>query len=138
MGRLTRLEMTTLDDQRIGDSVYRVMYDAPMLPEICYKLTMAPLLLLFGALLSLWMIQYSYGSIAPEIVWLAAALMPMTLLLTAPLSGIARRVNQASRAAGASTTNQIEQSVDNISAVQSLGGSRIETDNFADKSKESF
>ena len=138
MGRLTRLEMTTLDDQRIGDSVYRIMYDAPMLPEICYKLTVAPLLLLLGAVFSLWMIQYSYGSIAPEIVWLAAALMPMTLLLTAPLSGIARRVNQASRAAGASTTNQIEQSVDNISAVQSLGGSQVESENFASKSKESF
>ena len=138
MGRLTRLEMTTLDDQRIGDSVYRIMYDAPMLPEICYKLTVAPLLLLLGAVFSLWMIQYSYGSIAPEIVWLAAALMPMTLLITAPLSGIARRVNQASRAAGASTTNQIEQSVDNISAVQSLGGSQVESENFASKSNESF
>ena len=138
MGRLTRLEMTTLDDQRIGDSVYRVMYDAPMLPEICYKLTVAPFLLLFNAVLSLWMMQYSYGAIAPEIVWLAAALMPMTLILTAPLSGIARRVNQASRAAGASTTNQMEQNVDNIGAVQSLGGSQVESENFADKSKESF
>ena len=38
MGRLSRLEMTTLDDQRVGDSVYRVMYDAPMLPEICYRI----------------------------------------------------------------------------------------------------
>ena len=138
MGRLTRLEMTTLDDQRIGDSVYRVMYDAPMLPEICYKLTVAPFLLLFNAVLSLWMMQYSYGAIAPEIVWLAAALMPMALILTAPLSGIARRVNQASRAAGASTTNQMEQNVDNMGAVQSLGGSQVESENFADKSKESF
>ena len=138
MGRLTRLEMTTLDDQRIGDSVYRVMYDAPMLPEICYKLTVAPFLLLFSAVLSLWMMQYSYGAIAPEIVWLAAGLMPMTLILTAPLSGIARRVNQTSRAAGASTTNQMEQSVDNISAVQSLGGSQVESDSFANKSEESF
>ncbi|MDC0214535.1 ABC transporter ATP-binding protein/permease [Gammaproteobacteria bacterium] len=138
MGRLTRLEMTALDDQRIGDSVYRVMYDAPMLPEICYKITVAPVLLLFNALLSLWMMQYSYGAIAPEIVWLAAALMPMTLILTAPFSGIARRVNQASRAAGASTTNQMEQSVDNINAVQSLGGSQVESANFANKSEESF
>ena len=138
MGRLTRLEMTALDDQRIGDSVYRVMYDAPMLPEICYKITVAPVLLLLNALLSLWMMQYSYGAIAPEIVWLAAALMPMTLILTAPFSGIARRVNQASRAAGASTTNQMEQSVDNINAVQSLGGSQVESENFANKSEESF
>ncbi|HAX04638.1 MAG TPA: hypothetical protein DCX77_03085, partial [Acidimicrobiaceae bacterium] len=105
---------------------------------ICYKLTVAPFLLLFNAVLSLWMMQYSYGAIAPEIVWLAAALMPMTLILTAPLSGVARRVNQASRAAGASTTNQMEQSVDNINAVQSLGGSQVESENFADKSKESF
>ena len=137
-GRLTRLDRTTLDDQRTGDSVHRVMYDAPMLPEICYKLTVAPFLLLFNAVLSLWMMQYSYGAIAPEIVWLAAALMPMTLILTAPLSGIARRVNQASRAAGASTTNQMEQNVDNMGAVQSLGGSQVESENFADKSKESF
>ena len=138
MGRLSRLEMTTLDDQRIGDSVYRVMYDAPMLPEICYKLTVAPLLLLFSAGISVWMMQYSYGDIAPEIVWLAAALMPMTLILTAPLSGIARKVNQSSRAAGASTTNQMEESIDNIGAVQSLGGMQAESDKFADKSDESF
>ena len=138
MGRLSRLEMTTLDDQRIGDSVYRVMYDAPMLPEICYKLTVAPLLLLFSAGISVWMIQYSYGHVAPEIVWLSAALMPMTLLLTAPLSGIARRVNQSSRAAGASTTNQIEESIDNIGAVQSLGGMQVESEKFTNKSEESF
>ena len=138
MGRLTRLEMTTLDDQRIGDSVYRVMYDAPMVPEICYKLTVAPFLLLFSAVLSLWMMQYSYGNIAPEIIWLAAALLPVTLLFTAPLSGVARRVNQASRASGASTTNQMEESVDNISAVQALGGTQVESEKFADKSAESF
>lgn len=138
MGRLSRLEMTTLDDQRIGDSVYRVMYDAPMLPEICYKLTVAPLLLLFSAGISVWMIQYSYGHVAPEIVWLSAALMPMTLLLTAPLSGIARRVNQSSRAAGASTTNQMEESIDNIGAVQSLGGMQVESEKFTNKSEESF
>ena len=36
MGRLTRLEMTTLDDQRIGDSVYRIMYDAPMLLSLIH------------------------------------------------------------------------------------------------------
>lgn len=138
MGRLSRLEMTTLDDQRIGDSVYRVMYDAPMLPEICYKLTVAPLLLVASAGLSVWMMQYSYGDIAPEIVWLAAALMPMTLLLTAPLSGVARKVNQSSRAAGASTTNQMEESIDNIGAVQSLGGMQVESEKFANKSDESF
>ena len=138
MGRLTRLDMTTLDDQRIGDSIYRVMYDAPMLPEICYRLTIAPTVMIVSTALYVYLVQYSYGEIAPELVWLALGLMPLILLLTAPLSGIARRVHQASRAAGSSTTNSMEESIDNVAAVQSLGGSHKEAERFKDKSDESY
>lgn len=138
MGRLSRLEMTTLDDQRIGDSVYRVMYDAPMMPDICYQLTINPVLMLFSTIVNVYLMLYSYGAVAPELVWICAAIVPMTLLLTLPLSGVARRVQQASRAAGAATTNSMEESVDNIAAVQSLGGMQKETKKFADKSSESF
>ena len=38
-GRLARLPMKTIDDHRIGDSVYRVMYDAPDLPNVCFSFT---------------------------------------------------------------------------------------------------
>jgi ABC-type multidrug transport system fused ATPase/permease subunit len=138
MSRLTRLEMTTLDEQRIGDSVYRVMYDAPMLPEICYRLSLQPLLLIVGTALSIYLMQYSYGAVAPEIVWIAAGIVPMILLMTAPLSGIARRVHQASRAAGSATTNSMEESIDNIGAVQSLGGSEKEAQRFKGRSEESY
>ncbi len=138
MGRLARLEMTTLDDQRIGDSVYRVMYDAPQMPEICYRLTVLPVLMLFGTTVSVYLMQYSYGAVAPELVWIAAAIVPVTLLLSAPLSGIARRVHQASRAAGAATTNSMEEGIDNIAAVQSLGGIEKETRRFEARSSESY
>lgn len=138
MGRLARLEMTTLDDQRIGDSVYRVMYDAPMMPGICFQLTIYPMLMLFSTVISVYLMQYSYGTVAPELVWIAAAIVPLTLLLTAPLSGFARRVHQASRAAGAATTNSMEEGVDNIGAVQSLGASNKEVERFEEKSNESF
>ena len=107
MGRLSRLEMTTLDDQRIGDSIYRVMYDAPMLPEICYRLTLRPVLIIIGAILSIYVLTFSYGEVAPELIWLSAAIMPAILLITAPLSRITRRVNQKSRAAGSATTNSV-------------------------------
>ena len=60
MGRFTRLEMTTLDDQRIGDSIYRVMYDAPMLPEMIYRLTIKPVLLVFTAALSIYFIHFRF------------------------------------------------------------------------------
>ncbi len=136
--RLARLEMTTLDDQRIGDSVYRVMYDAPGVPEICFKLTLAPILTILTTSISLYLMHYSYGEVAPEVVWIAAALIPLALVITAPLSKLARRVNQVSRASGAATTNSVEESVDNIDVVQSLGGMARETERFADRSEESF
>ena len=138
MGRLSRLEMTTLDDQRIGDSVYRVMYDAPMMPEICFRITITPFLMIFSTIISVSLMHYSYGAVAPELVWIAAAIVPLTLLFTAPLSAFARGVHQASRAAGAATTNSMEESVDNIAAVQALGGMQEESNRFGDKSSESF
>jgi ABC-type multidrug transport system fused ATPase/permease subunit len=138
MGRLARLEMTTLDDQRIGDSVYRVMYDAPLMPDICYQLTILPVLMLLSTAISVSLMQYSYGAVAPELVWIAAAIVPLTLILTAPLSGFARRVHQASRASGAATTNSMEEGIDNIGAVQSLGAGKKEVERFDAKSSESF
>ena len=36
--RLAQLPMSRLDDHRIGDSVYRVMYDAPQVNEIFYEI----------------------------------------------------------------------------------------------------
>jgi ABC-type multidrug transport system fused ATPase/permease subunit len=138
MGRLAKLNMTTLDDQRIGDSVYRVMYDAPMMPEICYNLTITPVLMVISTVLSVYLLQYSYGVVAPELVWIALAVVPLTLVLTAPMSAFTRRVHQLSRASGSATTNSMEEGIDNIAAVQSLGGMQKEVKRFEANSSESY
>ena len=135
---LAKLPMTTLDDHRIGDSVYRVMYDAPDVPLICFGLTLQPFFILVGVGISLYLIQYSYGAVAPELIWISALLVPITLAVTLPLSSLMRRVEQAARASGTATTNAIEQSMSNIHAVQSLGGMSQEKEHIEDKSSESF
>lgn len=136
--KLTRLPMQTLDDHRIGDSVYRVMYDTPMVPDICYKLSFVPFSTIVSIIINVLLMKYSYGVVAPEVVWIAALMAPLTLVVTLPLSAFARRINQKSRASGAATTNAMEESIDNISAVQSLGGMDQETDRFSKKSSESY
>ena len=133
-----RLPMTVMDNHRIGDAVYRVMYDAPMIPDVCFKLTAEPILALTGTFLALWMINYTYGAVAPELVWGAAALIPVGFLITVPFSGLARGAQQDSRAAGAATTNAMEESLANIAAVQSLGGMAKERDRIDKRSAESF
>ena len=49
-----------------------------------------------------------------------------------------RRVHQNKRAAGSAATNSVEEAVNNIDAVQSLGGMDREKERFAKRSAESF
>ena len=137
-GRLTRLPMKTIDDHRIGDSVYRVMYDAPDLPNLCMSLTLTPFFLLLGIAITFYQMETVYGGVAPELIWVAASALPLSIAVTVPLSGFVRRIQQRSRAAGAATTNAIEEGMSNLHAVQSLGGMDVETDRVEKKSAESF
>lgn len=136
--RLGRLPVTTLNDQRIGDSIYRVLYDVPLLPGLIYQLTLEPFFMLLGAVISLYVMQYSYGDVVPELVWIAWLTVPVAFLVTFPFSGALRRTNQNKRAAGAATTNAMEETMSNVAAVQSLGAGKKERDRFAVRSRESF
>ncbi|MDE0453426.1 MAG: ABC transporter ATP-binding protein [Gammaproteobacteria bacterium] len=138
LGNLIRLPMTTLGDQRIGDSLYRVLYDSAVVPRMCYELTMEPFLGILIAMVNLYLINYTYGAVLPEVVWVAWAMLPISFLVTFPMSRLMRRVNQNKRAAGTATTNAMEEAIDNIDAVQSLGGMTRESERFAGRSRESF
>ena len=136
--RLVRLPMPVLDDQRIGDSIYRTMYDAPAIQGICFDITLMPVVSILGAVVSIYVMNYSFGHIIPELIWLAMATMPLALLFTAPLAGIARRASQASRSSGAATTNRIEENTANMAAVQSHGAEDRQREQFAGASVDSF
>ena len=136
--RLTHLPMTVLDDQRTGDGVYRVLYDSPMAPDLAFRVTSEPLLMAAGAALNLYILQYSYGDVSPQLIWVAWAAVPIAFITTFPFSGALRRTNQNKRAAGAATTNAMEESMGSIAAVQSLGAGDQEKERFADRSHQSF
>lgn len=136
--RLIRLPMHVLDDQRIGDSVYRTMYDAPAIQGVCFDISLMPAIALLGAFTSLYFLDYSFGASLPELVWLGIATMPLSLLLTIPLAPTARRASQESRSAGTATTNRMEENISQIAAVQSHGVGQREQRRFASASRESF
>lgn len=137
-GRLTRLPMTVLDDQRIGDGIYRTMVDAPAIQGVCFDLTLMPVVSVLGAAASVYVVNYSFGDKIPELVWLAIAILPLTLLFTGPLAGAARRASQASRGAGSATTNRIEENMANVAAVQSHNVEERQREAFGAASRESY
>ncbi len=136
--QLTHLPMTVLDDQRIGDSVFRVLYDVPEVPDLAYRVTLTPFFMGLGALISLYILQYSYGAVAPELIWIAWFAVPAAFVTTFPFSGALRRTNQNKRAAGSAATNAMEESITQVGAVQSLGASTQVSSRFASFSDQTF
>ena len=135
--RIGALSMTQLEDQRIGDSIYRVMYDAPQVTEVFYEITHTPVMSSILYVWALYLVMDTYPSV-PEIVWLSAAIFPTYFILSSLFGRIVRRRGQSARAAGALTTGTIEEGMDNVLAVQSLGGNEEEKGRFGRDSAESF
>ena len=135
--RIQALSITKLEEQRIGDSIYRVMYDTPQINEIFYEVTHTPLMstILFLQALVTMLSAYPDNLI---VAYVTIAVFPAWGLSAALFSRIVRRRGQAARAAGAITTATIEEGMDNVLAVQSLGGNVKEKKRFGDDSQESF
>ena len=136
-GHVKALPMTTLDDQRIGDAVYRTLYDTTSASLLLEGLAIGLYAGFLNVVIGLAVVATSYGN-APEVVALAALACPITLLCVIPFARMARRRSQASRAAGANTTSNIEEGMSNVLAVQSLGGNKREGERFRQASAESF
>ena len=136
--RLARQPLTRLHMQRSGDALFRVLHDSPSVAAICHALTLSPLAMAVSVGANLWVLAAVYGGVAPELVWIGASAVGLTLLATSPLAGWARRISQASRASGSATTDEVAEGLANVAAVQSLGGGERARRDFALASRESF
>ena len=137
-GNMSRLPLTTLQQQRSGDAIFRVLHDTPSIAGICHALTVNPYAMVFSVTLNLWVLFMVYGNTAPGLVWVGLSAVLITLFLTSPLANWVRAASQASRSSGSATTNDLEEGLKNVAAIQSLGGGQQEQAKFRDSSKESF
>ena len=135
--RIGALSMTQLEEQRIGDSIYRVMYDAPQIQEVFYEITHTPIMSTALYIQAGITLLATYPSM-PQVFWLSMTLFLGVALGTSLFSAMVRRRGQAARAAGSLTTGTIEEGMDNVLAVQSLGANATERARFDGESKESF
>lgn len=135
--KLQRLPMSTLEDERIGDAVYRVMYDTPSITELCDKTIVLPVQTIIQIYVVLLMLDFSFSA-APELFWIGLSALPIFFFVFLIYTGRLRRQWETSRNLGATTTASMEESLGNILAVQSLGGQRREMDRFSAASQSSF
>ena len=136
--RLIRAPMTRIDDQAVGDSLYRTLYDTPMVFTNITETVFSPFFTFVGLGLTFYQLWWTYAEVSMAIVGLMALMIPITIVTTVAPSKWIRRMTQNQRAAGAATTNTLEETMNNISAVQSLGAMKSETSRFAKRSAHAF
>jgi len=135
--RIQSLPMSAFDDERIGDALYRVMYDTPSITNGCFRILLTPVLATLMILMTVGVLQIVFVG-HQAIVWSALSLLPIGLFGTLPFASALRRQGGASRVAGSTTTASIEEGMANILAVQSQGGEDRERKRFDQDSWESF
>ena len=135
--RIQALPVTSFDDERIGDAIYRVMYDTPSITEACYRIVLTPPGALAAISMAVAVMALTFGD-HPRIYWSGMAFAPLALLATLPFASLLRRRHGEARKAGATTTTTIEEGITNVLAVQSLGGHGRESQRFDRDSWTSF
>jgi ABC-type multidrug transport system fused ATPase/permease subunit len=135
--RIQRLPFPLLDDERIGDAIYRVLYDTPSITSVSYRILLTPAASLCFAVAVAFTLQSVYGQ-HPLLLGAALGLLLTALLATLPFAGALRRAGLRSRRAGAAATTTLEEGLSNVLAVQSLGGEERELSRFDAGSRASF
>ncbi|MCP3985913.1 MAG: ABC transporter ATP-binding protein [bacterium] len=135
--RIQALPMTAFDDERIGDAVYRLMYDTTAIANTCYKILFTPVAAPIHILMIVAVMSETYGSNTP-MVYAGLGMLLVAGTLTFPASILIRRFASRSRTTGATTTSSIEEGMSNMVVVQSLGGEKREHARFSRDSEASF
>ena len=131
------LPMTKLDDQPIGDSVYRVMNDTAVIPGIMRTVVQEPVFAVGTFAVALATMLSAYPD-SPAVAFFAVGALPLYVLVIAPFSRMLRRRAQAMLASQSAFTSNIEEGMDNMLAVQGLGARETERERFRLDSAESF
>ncbi len=134
---MRRLTITQLDNQPIGDSVFRTMWDVSSVTHVIrlvFQVTGNTLVTFTVAALTM----LSAYPDSPMVVLLAVGVMPIYVLVTLPFSRMIRRRAQATVAAGTVFTSATEEGMDNIQAIQSLGVNELEKERFGLASADAF
>jgi ABC-type multidrug transport system fused ATPase/permease subunit len=135
--RLLHAPAWRLDERRLGDTVFRVLYDTPGITLTCYLLLLTPIVAPASIAVALVMIRLVFGD-APELFFGAAVFLPVGFVITWPFARMLRRAAETTRTAGATTTAGVVDGLDRIAAVQGLGAEAQERDAFAARSADGF
>jgi ABC-type multidrug transport system fused ATPase/permease subunit len=135
--RIQALPYAAFDDERVGDAMYRVLYDTPAITNTAYRVLLTPIGAPFAMLTSVLLLRVSFGD--HPAIWLTAlAMLPASLATGLLLGWLLRRRELRSRRAGAHATATAEESLSSVVVAQTSGAEARERARFDTASWRSF
>ncbi len=128
-GRIQALPYAAFDEARIGDAIYRLLYDTPAITNTAYRVLLTPVGAPVAIVASAVLLRVAFGD-HPTIYLSALATLPLSLLVGLALGGVLRRREGRSRRAGAHTTATAEESLSNVIVAQAFGAEATERSRF--------
>ena len=132
--RLQELSLRFHSEEKIGDAIFRMFQDSAAIPHIINGLIIQPLHIVPAVLVNLAVLAaFDY-----HVAAIAAALIPLNLVIAALFAKPLRHAFLAERVATAQATTRIEETLASIKAVKAFGREASESELYALDNWESF
>ena len=124
--RFLRSPLALYADQKIGDAVFRVMYDSASIGPVFYRGVLAPVasLMMFAMAMIVLSMQFSNQ---PVIVWIAIAFLPLIALGSGVFGRVIRAQSQSMRERSSDVMAAFEERVAQVQLIKAFGQEERET-----------
>jgi ATP-binding cassette, subfamily B, bacterial len=124
--RFLRSPLALYADQKIGDAVFRVMYDSASIGPVLYRGVLAPImsLIMFAMAMVVLSVQFSNE---PVIVVVAVLFLPVVAIGSGVFGRLIRDQSQAMRESGSNVMAAFEERVAQVQLIKAFGQESRET-----------
>jgi ABC-type multidrug transport system fused ATPase/permease subunit len=124
--RFLRSPLALYSDQKIGDAVFRVMYDSASIGPVFYRGVLAPVMSVVMFVMAIIVISAQFSS-QPVIIVVAILFLPVVAIGSGLFGRILRDQSQSMRETGSSVMAAFEERVAQVQLIKAFGQETRET-----------
>ena len=124
--RFLRSPLALYADQKIGDAVFRVMYDSASIGPVFYRGVLAPVMSVFMFVMAMIVLSFQFSN-EPVIVVVAVLFLPVIAIGSSLFGRALRDQSQSMRESGSNVMAAFEERVAQVQLIKAFGQEARET-----------
>jgi ATP-binding cassette subfamily B protein len=124
--RFLRSPLALYADQKIGDAVFRVMYDSASIGPVFYRAVLAPIMSVFMFVMAIIVLSFQFSN-QPVIIVVAILFLPVVAIGSTFFGRAIRAQSQSMRESGSEVMAAFEERVAQVQLIKAFGQEARET-----------